>query len=127
MELECHTGNIRVPCTVNQALAYLLQCGLPTVDNRNSKTGTLVFVTHVPLCFHGYANDLRHLRDELADLRKNQPMNGAVITKWIQLMQVPVDCADACKHLTPDILNIIWMRALGQRMPLTAVIKIFAA
>ncbi|MDF1497315.1 MAG: hypothetical protein P1P90_04605 [Patescibacteria group bacterium] len=127
MKLECHTGNIRVPCTVNQSLAFLLQNGLPKIDNRESRTGRLVFVSHVPLSFHGFAHQLRWLRDELASLRKNPPVNGAIVVKWMELMQVPDNCSEVCKQLSPDILNIVWMRSLRQRMPLATVIRIFAA
>jgi hypothetical protein len=127
MELECCTGNIRVPCTVNQALALLLQNGLPKVNHRGSRTGRLVFVSHMPLSFHGYAHRLRCLSDELAELRKERLINGAMVAKWMELMQVPGCYTKECTSLSLDVLNIVWVRAIGQRMPITTVIKIFAA
>ncbi len=127
MELECHTGNIRVPCTVNQALAFLLQSGLPKIDNRETRTCRLVFVTHVPLSFHGFAHCLRCLRDEITELRKNHPLNGAVVTKWMDLMQVPVSCMDDCQKLKSHDLDAIWELALKQQVPISTIIRMFSS
>ncbi|MFZ6015742.1 MAG: hypothetical protein ACOYUZ_05325 [Patescibacteria group bacterium] len=127
MEFECHMGNIRIPCTLNQALALLLQKGLPKIDNKHSTVGKLVFITHIPLSIHGYSWALAHIRDEIAELRKVNPVNGSIYTRWIALMDVPRDCADLCRKLSSDDLNVIWQMALEQKAPLTVLIKMFAS
>ena len=127
MEFECRMGNIRIPCTLNQALALLLQKGLPQIDNKKSSTGKLVFISHVPLSIHGYAWALRCIRDEVAELRKVKLVNGSVNNRWISLMNVPPDCADMCRKLTSADLNVIWQMALEQKAPLSVLIKMFAS
>lgn len=127
MELECRMGNIRVSCTVNQALALLLRQGLPKVDHRRSSTGSLIFQTDLPLSMHGYAHILHVLHDEIIHLRKHPFVNGASIAKWMDLMSVPETCIEDCRKLKPRDLDAVWELALKQKVPISTIIRMFSS
>ncbi|MBD3281275.1 hypothetical protein GF391_00830 [Candidatus Uhrbacteria bacterium] len=126
-ELECRLGNVRVPCNANQALALLLNHNLPKINRQLSGSQILVFRTDQPVSICGSAEELKRLCSRASSLRFAGLINGSVVAKWMQLMQVPQDCLKDCSNLNPDMLNIVWMRALRQKMPITTVLKIYTA
>jgi hypothetical protein len=127
MELECNLGNVRVPCTTNQALALLVIEGLPKINEKKSRDESIVFEHRPPLSIHGDHKVLCQLRFKLSDTNKDRPLNGSAIAKWMELMQVPDEYTAECRELSSVDLTVVWMRALRQRMPITMVLRIFAA